>query len=184
MSLFSGARDKIVEQGAYWLAGRWAVDAERGKFGPKWQALYVKTKGKKTAIGAGLLLILGALDYFAPPWADQTLFVSKLVVGTLAAIGFIEKSFRSEPVFEPWMLEAFARVFKVVGTAQGVVALAMPFVPQFFPGSVVVETWAGNVQLVTEALAAACLFVNRVAVANKDVPPKPASVTEDQPALP
>lgn len=183
MKLFRDARNKVVEQAAYWLAGQVSVDLEKGKYGPGAQKLYLKTKGKKTITGAALFLILAAIDFFAPPWADQSLFVSKLAVGGLAAFGFIEKAFRSEPVFEPWMLEAFARVAKVVGTAQVAVAAAMPFVPDIFPGSVVVEAWAGNVQLVTTALAAACGFVNRVLVANMAEPPKATSV-EGQPALP
>lgn len=157
---------ELAEKLSYHFIGDLALDLEEGKKGPKWQALYLQTKGLKTLIGFVAWALLQALDQFQPPWLDSSNFVLRIACGALMAFGVLDKLFRKEPLFPPFVLEVTALLTKYVGWAAAAWTTVLPMVPDLFPGSVVVEHWALTFELWLAAATAACAFINRAARLN------------------
>lgn len=165
---------KVGGKIAEYAAKDFAVKAEKGEFGQKVQAAYVKTKGYKTTFALALFLIVQALGQFTPPNFDCYLRYAGILSGALVALGLLDKLRRKEPIFEPWFLEVMAKwtlwftgaSAAVLGVAQG--GLLELVFPQY-PGL------SDQVTIIVTAIGTATAFINRAAKASamqpKDVEP-------------
>lgn len=161
MGLIQKAKIKVAEVAAADLSRR----AERGSFGELVQRAYIATKGYKSAIGGALFLIIEALGQFTPPGYDAYLRYAGIASLVLAAIGFIDKARRNEPVFEPWFLETLAAVTAWVSAiSAGILAWAQSgLFDLLFPGDLQL---VDQITLITTAVTTATAFVSRLAKAS------------------
>lgn len=158
---------KIAEKVTENLASK----AERGDFGPAVQTAYVKTKGWKTVITSALFIITMAVDFYAPPWAEQYVHLSALGFLGLGWLGFVDKARRNEPFFDPWLLDALRQAAAAFAGASAVLlSLAQSGLLQMFLPSdpcapdylTVGATAAGSISLfLNRVLAASAAPVNQ-----------------------
>lgn len=173
-----GLLTNIKTRLAYMAATNLAEKCAKGDMGPLAQKVYLKTKGKKTAIGTVLVVLTMAVAQFSPPWADEWVRYSGIAAGALTAIGWLDKARRSEPVFEPWMLEALATASAWIASVSTVVLAAAQggTLNLFFPGDL---NLVDQVTLYTTAITTATAFLNRIAKASAELPkPLPNPATE------
>lgn len=165
MGLGDSIKIKVAEVAAADLSKR----AERGAFGAFVQRAYVATKGKKAAVGSLLCVITLAVSQFSPPWADSYVRYSAIASGVLAAIGFLDKARRNEPVFEVWFLEAFAAANAwVAAGSTAVLAFASGgMLDLIFPGH---PGLADLVTVYATAATTATAFLSRLARASAAEP--------------
>ncbi len=149
-----------------------AEEMEAGKFGPTLRRAYIATKGQKTFIGTVLTTILLAVTAFGPPFATDFFRYASLVATGLTALGLLDKARRSEPIFDPWFLQALAEVSAYVSgfsaffdwlVSRGLVELMFPGRPGL----------TDEVTFYLTALTTSTAFLNRVAMASAAMP-KPA----------
>lgn len=168
MSIGTTVKIKVVEFGAQDLSHK----AESGALGRAVQKAYVATKGYKSTIGIALLAIATALGQYAPPKAELYLWWLGVIGGILGAAGLVDKAYRKQPIFEPWFLEALAKVtgWISVGSAiTGTLATQHVF-DALFPNNPCVDDLAIGI---FASLTSAAGLLNRLAVASATQPPTP-----------
>ncbi len=157
MGLITSVKTKFLELAAKNLA----KSAERGEYGRFIQSLYVATKGYKALIGTTLFVATQAVGQFSPPWADSYVRFAGIATGVLAAIGWLDKARRNEPLFEPWFLEALATVSGWIAAGSTVVLgiSSTGLLGVLFPGQ---EDLRDQINIYATALTTATAFLNRL----------------------
>lgn len=82
-------------------AQQWLRNAAEGKLGPRWQAAYWWTVGRKTYWGFALLLVTVALTALGE---DKLTVTVGVVGGVLVTLGLLDKGWRGET--PRWFLES------------------------------------------------------------------------------
>jgi hypothetical protein len=161
--------DRIKLKAGEVFARNLAADMEAGKFGPRVQSAYVKTKGQKSLIGFVLTLITASMTEFAPPYATEFFRYSAVLAAGLTALGVLDKLRRKEPIFPLWFLEALAKVTMWLTGFEA--AFGYLVTHGWFEGLVATHGQAMDLfTLYMSAAVAATAFVNRAAKASAAVP--------------
>lgn len=141
-----------------------------GDFGSRTQEIWLSVQGYKSAIGIAFLAITLAVGQYSPPWAASYVWWSAVVAGILTAGGLLDKAYRRQPIFEPWFLEALAKVtgWISVGSAiTGTLASQHVFSALFHNNPCVDDLAIG----IFASLTSAAGLLNRLAVASAAKPP-------------
>jgi len=165
MNFLGSLKDKIL----YIVLGKLARDIAEGKKGPKLQAYYLWSRGKKTITGLFLSLIFGAVTLFDPPYA-RTFFASCTVAsGCLMALGMLDASWNNRSAFPEWFLESLKRITAVLSTFHGALVPITELVHTLYPQG---DGLMRNLELYEAAISVACGYLNRYAAASLAPPPQ------------
>jgi hypothetical protein len=163
--VFGAVKNKIL----YIVLGHLARDIAEGKKGPKLQAYYLWSRGKKTVTGLFLFLIFSAVTTFAPPYTETFFGACAVVSGCLMALGLIDASWNNKPAFPFWFLESLKRISAVLTTFHGALIPLTELVHVLYPSG---DAYLHQVVLVEAAVMTATAFVNRYAAASLAPPPQ------------
>ena len=163
--LFGAVKDKIL----YIVLGHLARDIAEGKKGPRLQAYYLWSRGKKTVTGLCLFLIFAAVTTFAPPYAETFFGACAVASGCLMALGLIDASWNNKPAFPEWFLESLKRISGALTTFHAALIPFTELLHMVYPSG---DQYLHQVELVEAAVMTATAFVNRYAAASLAPPPQ------------
>lgn len=163
-------KDKILEI----YEGKLARDAAEGKYGPKVQAFYLWSKGKKTITGMILFLIFGAVVSFDPPYAKTFFAYCAGASAALMGLGVLDAGWNNRPAFPEWFLESLKRIMGAVAAFHGLLVPITEAIHVFYPSG---DQWLHKVELYEAAISVACGYINRYAATSLAPPPQMVPAT-------
>lgn len=174
MNLLVRAFGAIKDRVLYIALGRLARDIAEGKHGPKLQAVYLWSRGKKTVTGLILFLICGAVVSFDPPYAAAVAKVGAGLSAWLMGLGLLDASWNNKPAFPIWFLESLKRISAALSAFHGALVPITELVHNLYPSG---DQWLHRVELYEAAVSLACGYVNRYAAAALAPPPRMVPAT-------
>lgn len=168
MNPFSRVLGSIKDKVRDVVLGKVARDIAEGKHGPKLQAIYLWSRGKKTVTGLFLFLISGAVVSFDPPYAAGFFKVSAGLSAGLMGLGMLDASWNNKPAFPIWFIQSLQRVSAALTAFHAIALPLTELIHNVYPSG---DSWLRRVELYEAAAFLACGYVNRYAAASLAPPP-------------